>query len=91
MALGAQIVDLVRLQLVEEFHKRHGISEISVVKEKPGLVKMRVSIDVVDAPGIEGRGAADDAMDFVAFAEKQLRQIGAVLSCNAGNECAFHS
>jgi hypothetical protein len=29
-------------------------------------------------------------MDFIALAEQQLRQIGAVLACDAGNQCFLH-
>src|SRR5207237_4175170 len=29
-------------------------------------------------------------MDLVAFAEKQLGQVRAVLSCDAGDECSLH-
>jgi hypothetical protein len=29
-------------------------------------------------------------MDFVAFVEKKVGEIAAVLSCDAGDECFFH-
>ena len=46
---------------------------------------VRVAVEVVDAAGVEGAGAADDAVDFVAFGEQELGQIGAVLAGDAGD------
>src|SRR4051812_18840421 len=50
---------------------------------------MRVLIKMVDALGVEGRGTALQAVHFVAFLQQQLRQIGAVLAGDAGNQSAF--
>jgi glutaminyl-peptide cyclotransferase len=44
---------------------------------------------VVDAVGVEGAGAADDAVDLVALGQQELGEVGAVLAGDAGDECAF--
>jgi len=36
------------------------------------VLDVRVFVDVVDALGVEERGAALDAVDFVAFFEQEL-------------------
>ena len=51
---------------------------------------MRVLVDVVDPLGVEQRGPAFDAVDFIAFFEEEFREIGSVLSGDAGDEGAFH-
>ena len=90
MALRAEVVDLVGLEFVEQLDQRHRIGQVAVVQNKPGAGDMRIVVEVVDARGVEAGGAADDAMDFVAFFQQQFGEIGAVLTGDAGDECAFH-
>jgi len=45
---------------------------------------------MIDALGIEGRGAADNAVHLVSFRQQQFGQIRAVLAGNAGDESFFH-
>jgi hypothetical protein len=52
-----------------------------------GLV--RIAIKMVDPSGVEGRGAADDAVDFISFGKQQFRQVRAVLAGDAGDERLF--
>ena len=44
------------------------------------------SIDVVDAGGVEERGAALDAVDLVAFGEEEFGEVGSVLAGDSGDE-----
>ena len=90
VALRSEIVDLVGLQFVEHLGQVDRIGQISVVEEEAHSVDVRVLIKVVDARGIEGAGPADDAMDFIAFGNEQVGQIGAILTSDAGDECFFH-
>ena len=53
-------------------------------------VDVRVTIKVVDPTRIEGRGAADHAVNFVAFGEQELGEIRSVLTGDAGDEGFFH-
>jgi hypothetical protein len=43
-----------------------------------------ILVDVVNARGVEEGGATFDAVDFVAFGEEELGEVGAVLS---GDSC----
>jgi hypothetical protein len=45
------------------------------MEEKPDAVEMGVLVKVIDSPGIEGAGAADDPVDFIAFFEQQIRKV----------------
>ncbi len=52
--------------------------------------KMGVLIDMIDSIGVEGAGPADNSMDLVVLAKKQLSQVATVLSCDPGYQGAFH-
>ena len=47
---------------------------------------MRILIDVVDACGIEERGSPLNAMNLIAFREKKIGKISAVLSSDSRNK-----
>jgi hypothetical protein len=49
-------------------------------------VEVQAIAHVVDAPGVEGAAAPDQAMDVVALVEQQLRQVAAVLPGDARDE-----
>ena len=52
-------------------------------------VGMRIMVDVIDAAGVEGAGPANNSVNFIAFVQQQLCQVGAVLAGDAGNERFF--
>ena len=60
------------------------------MKEQTHAVDVRVLVKMVDPRRVERARAADDAVDFVAFFQQQLREIRAVLAGDAGDECFFH-
>jgi len=91
MALCAEMVDLVGLEVVDELYEIHAISEVAVMEKKPGAVDVGVGVDVVDAGGVESARAADDPMDLVAFVKKKVGEVAAVLACDACDECFFHA
>ena len=86
MALGAQVVDLARLDLVDQLGERHRIGEVAVVGEETDARLMRVLVEVVDAVGVEARRAPHDAVHLVALLHQELGQVGAVLPRDAGHE-----
>jgi hypothetical protein len=90
MRLRPQIVDFIRLQIIEQLHHLHRVREIAVMQEQARAIHMRILVDVVDAAGVEAGGAADDAMNLIAFFQQQFGQIGTVLAGDAGDECFFH-
>ena len=90
VALGAEVVDLVGLHLFEDAAEAGAVAEVAVVEDHAGVGVVGVGVEVVDAVGVEGAGAADDAVDFVAFGEQEFGEVGAVLPGDAGDECALH-
>ncbi len=90
MALSAEMIDLIRLQIINELHQVHAIGQVAVVEKKFHAVDMRIRVNVVDAGRVECARAADDAVDFIAFIEKEVGKIAAVLTCDSGDECFFH-
>jgi hypothetical protein len=90
MRLCAEVIDLVRLDLLDQADQVGRIGEIAVMQYEAAAGLMRVLIQMVDTIGIEQRGTALDAVDLVALVEQQFGQISAVLAGNAGNQCPLH-
>ena len=76
--------------LAEDAGEVRAVGQIAIVQAETRVLDMRILVDVIDALGVEERGAALDAVDFVAFFEQEFREIGTVLSGDAGDECFFH-
>jgi hypothetical protein len=49
------------------------------------LAKVGVAVQVVNAPGREGAGPSNDAVDLIALREQELRQVRAILTGDAGD------
>jgi hypothetical protein len=75
MSLRCEVVDLVRLHLRQQRYEPGAVSEIAVVQEQPHIRLVRVDVQVIEAVGVERRGASDHAMDFVALGEQQLGEV----------------
>ena len=86
VALGGQVVDLVRPDGLDDFDKAHAVAHVPVVEMEMGMTLQRG-----DPLAEIHRGAADDAVDLIAFPEQELGKVGAVLAGDAGNECCFHA
>ena len=70
MALRAEVVDLVRLDLVDQVHQADPVGEVAVVQVQVGL-----AVEVVDPAAVQRRRAADQAVHLVALAEQQLGEV----------------
>ena len=80
MALRGEIVDLVRLGLLDDADQVGRIGHVAVVQEEPRALLVRVLVEMIDALGVERRGAALDAVDHIALGQQELGEIGAVLA-----------
>ena len=89
VALGAEVVDFVGLDLLNDADEVAGVGEIAVVQLEPSLGDMGILINVVDALGVERGGAPLDAVDNVAFFEQEFGEVGAILTGDAGDEGDF--
>jgi hypothetical protein len=85
MALGSQVIDLIGLQAVDQFDQVHGVRQVAIVQKQ-----MRIGVDMLDARCVECTRAANDAVNLVAFFEKQIGEITSVLSGDAGDEGFLH-
>ena len=85
MALRAQIVDFVRVQIVEERGKRAAVCKIGIVQEKAVVGLVKIAEDVIDSIGVEAGRATLEAVNFVAFCQEQLGQVRAILASAAGD------
>ena len=86
MALGGQIVDLIRAHGADDREDAHRIAQIAVVQ-----VEVGVTLQMGDALTVINGGAADNAVDIVALLKQKLCQIAAVLTGNTGDQCFFHN
>jgi hypothetical protein len=89
VAHRAQVVDLVGLHLLHDADQVGAVGEVAEMQLEALVVDMRVLVEVVDAVGVEQRRTALDTVDFVAFAQQQFGEVGAVLSGDAGDECGL--
>ena len=90
MALGAKVVNLVGLQVVEQLDQLHGIRKVSVMQVEPRVVDQGILVEVIESVGVEGGCPANDPMDFISLFQQKLGQIGAILPGYSGNKCLFH-
>ena len=89
MTLGGEVVDFVGLHLLDDADEAGRIGEVAVVQDEAAALFMRVLVQVVNAVGVEQRGAPLDAVHFVALAQQKFGEVGAVLAGDAGDECDF--
>ena len=67
MALGAQVVDLIRMDAIDEIGQTATGREIAVMQEQMGVGSVGVDINVVYATRIECTGAPNDSVHFITF------------------------
>lgn len=91
MALGAKVINFIGLGLLNNAREVARIAQVAVVQIEPGVVRVRVLVDVVHPGGVEAGGAALDAVNDIAFFQQKFGQVRAILAGNAGNEGDFGS
>jgi hypothetical protein len=67
MALGAQVVYLIRMDAIYEIGQTATGREIAVMQEQMGVGSVGVHINVVYATRIECAGASNDSVHFITF------------------------
>ena len=84
--LGAEIVNLVGLHAGEDLAQSRAVDEVAVVQEEPGLRVVGITIQVIDAVGVERAAPADDTVNNIVLGHQEFRQIGPVLTGDAGDQ-----
>ena len=69
MALRGEVVDLVRLHLLDDECEAHRVGHVAVMQKELCVFLVAVFVQMVDAVGVEVRCAAFDVVDDVAFVE----------------------
>ena len=87
VALRREIVDLVRLDFLDQANEVGRIGEIAEMEKELDARLMRIRIEMIDAAGIERRRAPLHAVDRVALGEQELGKIRAILTGGAGDQC----
>lgn len=90
MALSAQIINFIRLHLLNNSNQVCAICEIAIMKGQSLILLMRILIKMINAAGVETTGTPLDAMHGISLLQQQLGQIGTILACDTGNEGNFH-
>ncbi len=62
------------------------VGQVRVVEEEPRLRLVRIAVEVVDPPGVERAGAADQPVDLVALLQEKLGEVRAVLAGDPGDQ-----
>ena len=81
VALGGEVVDLRGAHVGDDADNGHGVAEVGIVE-----VEVGAALKVGDALAVIDGGAADDAVDVVAFVEEEFCEVGAVLAGHARDE-----
>ena len=67
MALRAQVVDLIRLNVLNNFDEIAAICEVSIVENEILIFRVGILVKMINATRIETAGPALDAMHDVAL------------------------
>ena len=91
MTLRAEVVDLVRPDLLDDHRQARGVGQVGVVEMEPLGDGRLEREEVVDPLAVQAAGAADQAVDLVVrLAQEQLGEVGAVLAGDTRDQGAFH-
>jgi hypothetical protein len=67
------------------------VDDVPIMKEEADILTVvRVTIKMIDAPGIERAGAPDYAVNLIILGEKQFCKIGSILAGNSCDQCFLH-
>jgi hypothetical protein len=86
MALGGEVVDLGRADLLHQPDQVGRIRHVAIVHQERHIAGVRVLVEVIDAGGIEGGRPPLDAVHGIAEAEQIFGQIRPVLPGHAGDQ-----
>lgn len=91
MALRPQVVELVRADFLYYARDTAEFGQVAVMQDElPGPCVIG-DVDVVETRGVYLRSPPPDAMHLVALRQQQFREVGAILSGDAGDQsCSCH-
>ena len=87
MALGGQVVDLVRLRLLHDADQVGRIGHVAEMQDEARIGLVRILVQMIDAAGVERGRAPLHSVHHIVLGQQQLGQIGAVLAGHPGDQC----
>ena len=90
VALRAEVVDLVGLEVADQVDQGAGVRQVAVVHQEPNAGLVRVVVDRLQPLGVERGRPPDEAVNVVSLGQEELGEIGAVLPVDASDECLLH-
>jgi hypothetical protein len=82
MALGAQMVDLVRFDVVNQIIQLLSARKIAVMEKQPHSCVVWILVDVIETASVKAAGATNYSMDFIVPRQEPLRQVRSILACD---------
>ena len=67
MALGAEVIDLIRLHLLDDPDQVGAVGEVAVMEHQARITLVRILIQMIDPAGVEAARAPLNAMHLVAL------------------------
>ena len=89
VALCGEIVNFVRLNLLDDANEVRRIGEVAIMQEKANAGLMRVMIQMIDTIGVDQRRPPLHAMHDIVFGKEKLGEERAVLPGDAGDQGHF--
>src|ERR1700726_1116010 len=86
MALGGEVIDLGRPDLLHQPDQVGRIRHVAIVQQERHVAGMRILVQMIDPRGVERGRPPLDAVYGIAEAEQIFGQIGAILPGDAGKE-----
>ena len=72
MALGSQVVNFIRLQLVEQLDHLNGIRQVPVMQVESSIIQQGVLVKMIQTTCIESRCPSHDPMHLAPLFQKEL-------------------
>src|SRR5256885_4687804 len=91
MALAGKVIDFIRLSLGNNAPHRAVILKAGGVKKDTAIVNLWIVVEVSDSRMLKNGRRPDDAVDFVAFVEQELREVGPILPSDACDQRSRHA
>ncbi len=89
MALSGEMIQFRRLNLGNNATESRTVVKIAIVEKKAASIQLLIPPEMLDARSQQIASAPHDAVHRVPLFQKQLAQIGAVLTGDPGNQRDF--
>ena len=90
VALGAEVIHLIWLDVVDDIRYLFRIRQIAVMEYHPRIALVEVPEHVVYPCGVERAGSSDDAVNLIPLGQQEFRKVGAVLTSYASYQSLLH-